>query len=536
MKKDSLKQSFLYSANELGNDLYSFVDFLKNNKLTVILCWFFLLFAYGIKLFWYSISIDTECIINSYEGLKYGWFGINRSGLILTKTLLRLVPFNPYVANFLMICMLFLCAMLLGFIFYFISKKFGTCPKFMPILPCVFITHPLFAEQFNFTLQCFEVSFGIFLMFLSVFLLTKWIFDPKNILHLVLGIIFLSYAFDSYQAIVFLYISVILAVYVFIYTNNLKSQQKRFDSGFFKKTAIRYSVTFCLSYAIYFAVSKLIHFVFNLKSEYTDNMILWGKESFLSNVRRILYYVKLTLIGDVFYSKVFIIILFIAVFYFFKFLFKKNHTNRVLYTLSFLALIGSPYFLCVILAISLIPRMQFSYQFFVAFMLFFAAQQMNPENFRYKFIRFITFIFSLYLSFFQSYRVAGLLYTDYMKYQCEVTLANKISERIDKLNIKNIKDVSVAFVGRLHPSTPCEIHGEVIDFSFFEADSTLIFGVSNRILNFMKTIGYNYKNPTISDCEKAQKIAKKMEPWPNSEAVRFEDGIVVVKLSNDFIE
>ena len=34
MKKYSLKQSFLYSANELGNDLYSFVDFLKNNKLT----------------------------------------------------------------------------------------------------------------------------------------------------------------------------------------------------------------------------------------------------------------------------------------------------------------------------------------------------------------------------------------------------------------------------------------------------------------------------------------------------------------------
>ena len=123
-----------------------------------------------------------------------------------------------------------------------------------------------------------------------------------------------------------------------------------------------------------------------------------------------------------------------------------------------------------------------------------------------------------------------------MKYQCEVTLANKISERIDKLNIKNIKDVSVTFVGRLHPSTPCEIHGEVIDLSFFEVDSTLIFGVSNRILDFMKMIGYNYKKPTISDCEKAQKIARKMESWPNSEAVRFEDGIVVVKLSNDFIE
>ena len=128
------------------------------------------------------------------------------------------------------------------------------------------------------------------------------------------------------------------------------------------------------------------------------------------------------------------------------------------------------------------------------------------------------------------------MYTDYMKYQCEIALASKISERIGKLDIENMKDIPVTFVGRLHPSTPCEIRGEVIDFSFFEADSNLIFGVSNRILNFMKTVGYRYKNPSISDCKKAQKIAKTMESWPNSEAIKFEDGIVVVKLSNDFIE
>lgn len=536
LKVGALKQNYLYSISELRKDICTFVDFLRNNKLTVVLCWFFILFSYGIKLFWYSISIDTECIINNYEGLKIGWFAINRSGLIFTKELLKLIPFNPYVANFLMLCTMFLFSILIGFIFYSVSKRFGIYSNFISILPCVFITHPLFAEQFNFTLQCFEVSFGLFLMFLSVFLVTRWIFDSKNILNLILGIIFLAWAFDSYQAIVFLYITVILAVCLFVYTNNLKNQQKEFDSKFFRKMASKYLITFCASYASYVFISKLIRVLFNLKSDYTDNIVRWGRDSLCNSVKQILYYVKLTLIGDVFYSKAFILILVLALFYFFKFLFFKNHTNKILYVLSFLALMGSPYFLCIILARPLIPRMQFSYQFVLAFMLFFAAQQMSSQNFKEKIAKFVTFIFSLYLSFFQSYRVAGLMYTDYMKYRCEIALAGEISERIGKLDIENMKDIPVTFVGRLHPSTPCEIRGEVIDFSFFEADSTFIFGVSNRILNFMKTVGYKYKNPSISDCKKAKKIAKTMESWPNTEAVKFEDGIVVVKLSNDFIE
>ena len=128
------------------------------------------------------------------------------------------------------------------------------------------------------------------------------------------------------------------------------------------------------------------------------------------------------------------------------------------------------------------------------------------------------------------------MYTDYMKYQCEIALASKISERIDKLDIENMKDIPVAFFGRLHPTTPCEIRGEVINLSFFEADSTFVFDISNRILDFMKTIGYDYKKPTTIDCKRAKEIAKTMKSWPNSEAIRFEDGIVVIKLSDDFIE
>ena len=105
---EKIKKLFSYNFSELKLDFYSFLDFLKKNKLTVVLCWFFLLFSYGIKLFYYSISIDTESMLTFKEGVIYSWIGINRFGLVFTKELLKLILFNPFVANFFMLLTAFL--------------------------------------------------------------------------------------------------------------------------------------------------------------------------------------------------------------------------------------------------------------------------------------------------------------------------------------------------------------------------------------------------------------------------------------------
>ena len=52
-----------------------------------------------------------------------------------------------------------------------------------------------------------------------------------------------------------------------------------------------------------------------------------------------------------------------------------------------------------------------------------------------KVIKYFALVLTIALSFTHAYRVSNLMYTDYMKYQSEVTLANKISERIDMLNL-----------------------------------------------------------------------------------------------------
>lgn len=521
---EKIKKLFSYNFSELKLDFYSFLDFLKKNKLTVILCWFFLLFSYGIKLFYYSISIDTEIALLDIESMLYWWYGINRCGLVFIKKLLGLVPLNPFVANFLMLLTAFLFLIFLSFIFYSLSLKFNFKPKGVFILPCVFIAQPLFAEQFNFTLQTFEISFAFLLMFLSVYLVTKWVFDQKLSLYLILSVLLLAWSFSCYQAVVFLYITVALSVFIFIYINNSKNSKNNVEKNFFRIFAIKYLLTFFFSFLLCNLVNFLIQQLFHIKVDYVNNMVMWNKEPFFKCLKGVLSYIKQTILGDgLFYSKFFLIILLMTSFVFFKFLFFKgrNNKNKILYSLAFFTFIGSPYFLAVFLGRPLIPRMQFSYQFVMAFVLFIFV-----NNFLNSYIlkRLIVF-FSLYFSLFFGYRAANMFYTDYMKYQSEVELANKISSRIENLDLKDINNTPVAIVGGYAhvPNTPVAINGEFINLSFFID--------RGRSMSFMKTIGYFYKYATDEEFLLAKKIAENMKVWPSPESVRYEQGIVVVKLS-----
>ena len=251
-------------------------------------------------------------------------------------------------------------------------------------------------------------------------------------------------------------------------------------------------------------------------------MVMWKKDSFFKCLKGILFYIKQTLLGDgLFYSKVFLVILLMALFVFFKFLFFKceNNKNKVLYTLAFLTFIGSPYFLAIFLGRPLIPRMQFSYQFVMAFTIFiFINNFLNSSILKKLFV-----VFSFYLSFIFGYKAANMFYTDYMRYQSEVALANKVSIRIDNLDLKNLNNIPVAIIGGFEhvPSTPVFINGETINLSFFWG----------RVIDFMKTIGYYYRNATDEEQLLAKKIAKNMKSWPSPESVKYEDGVIIVKLS-----
>lgn len=475
--------------------------------------------AYGIKLFYYSISIDTEVMLGNGEGQLYSWLSIGRFGLILTKKLLGLMPFNAYVANFFMLCTMLIFSLFLGFLFRFLRFEPNKKSKFEFIFSCVFITSPIFAEQFNFALQGFEVALASFFVSVAAFLVTKWVLDSKNVIHLILGTFLMVWGFASYQAVVFLYISIILSCYYFIYVSKIKNKIILQDE-FFKTAVIKYLLTFFCAYLLYFVVNKIIVLALGIKSSsYLSKMILWSKLNFWVCVRSVIGYM---LRGKIYICCSIIFIIFSVIN-----LFSKNK-DKILFIISSIFLVLSPFFLAFFLGQGLIARSQFSVQFITALALYFLLCQIDDK----RRLKNLVIFLSLCLTFVQSYKVSCYMYTDYMKYQSEVFLANKISTKIDALNLGTIPEYPVVFVGKIHPiNTPVELRGEVIGSSFFEWDNETDFGSNFRILGFMKSIGYPYKVPNQSEIDRGKKISRAMPVWPNNGAIKFTDNLIVVRLS-----
>lgn len=126
-----------------------------------------------------------------------------------------------------------------------------------------------------------------------------------------------------------------------------------------------------------------------------------------------------------------------------------------------------------------------------------------------------------------------MMYAEYMRYEYDVSLANKIDERINLLDIENNKEIPVVFDGMLvSPAVRNSSRGHNVGVSFFEWHwASNPTGVAHIALGFMKTLGYNnYRMPTDDECKKGLEIAKTMKVWPSPYAVKYEDGIVVVKL------
>ena len=95
--------SYKSNMEKIKKECNELLNFIKVHKTSFILTTFFTFIIYGIKLFNYSISIDTEVIISNYKYLLNSWYGIGRFSLGFLKFILGLTPFNYYLSNVLMI-------------------------------------------------------------------------------------------------------------------------------------------------------------------------------------------------------------------------------------------------------------------------------------------------------------------------------------------------------------------------------------------------------------------------------------------------
>lgn len=515
MNRGKLKSDVL----ELKSDILEFMKYCKENTLSIILIILFTLMTYGMKIFNYSISIDTEKLINEYDWQLDTWATFGRFGLVFTKKLFGLKPFNAYISCFMMVVAIVIFGITWSYVMSYFSFEKNKKSLINCVFPIIFITAPLFTEQFNFILQSFEVAFAIILCSIAVFFISKWTIKSNNNLYLIISIICMVWGFGTYQAIVALYISGALACYILIYIANKKGNVE-IDKNYFKISVIKYLVTFIIGYVGYYIVDKIVAALYGA-SKYVYGMIKWGTEPAIESIKNILRYVRYGLFGDgLFYSKVFLVCVLVLGVYAIVNIFSKGK-DKFLFLCATGVFIISPFLLSIYIGNGLIPRMQFNYQFVIATVLYLIIWMLKDKK-----AKGIIMIVALCIAMNQSYTVVRLFTSEQLKYEDDVKLAQEISEKIESLGLGEYPEYPVVLVGRHTSYIPDKVVGEFIGVSWFEFG-----GNSSRAIGFMKALGYNYIEATQEQISEGYEIAESMEAWPSTNSVQFKNGLIIVKLS-----
>lgn len=519
-----------FMKNFLQNEKRLFIEFINNSKILLSITGFFILLSYGIKMFYFDYSIDTEVIMNNYAEQMSDWLTVNRIGLVFTKFLLFHHRFNPYVANVLTFFTYAAVSVMLCYLVIRIlniqTKKLGVF-----ILSILFITHPIIAEQFNFTLQNFEVALAILFLVLSFFFSYYYIITNYKTFALV-SILLCVWSFLTYQSVYTFVIAGAVASFISI----LYRDQKENQVGNFKKyfiIIVKYALLFIAS----FVLSQLVAYVYNKiegvpSSSYLTRQILWGQLSFHEIIHRIKeQIVTVVFARSFFYNYGFLFSAIIVFFIIVRHLFQKN--KSVYYEIiGFVFLYLSPFILTILLGQGEAIRAQMpALEFVIAFNFYYIYLHIN-----HKFLQKCFVILCIFIAFNQSYVTANLLFSEHVKYEEDVRMADRINFQLDSMGIGDRKNYSLIILGKHEPENVMNLQGETLGHSFFAWDIGTKQGTSIRAVNFMRTLGYLFNSPTDKQLDYALSVEKKMSVFPAKGSIRVVKHAVIVKLSEPVLK
>ena len=478
--------------------------------------------VYGRQMYVINARIDTEVVINNPSDV-YNWLDIGRQGGIFTRLLFEQLNFNPYFATTLSFIILIIGMIIFSYLLYYVGDIKSSISTFIYI---TFFIHPIWVEQFYFTLQVLEIAVAILCTIISVLLSFIAITENKNSMKLV-SIILIIWAFSTYQLFMILFISLSIFSFILFYR---KLYLDRKDNYICIKLIIQLILLFIISVLINNIITKMF---FSNGAEYLTEQVRWGKDPINICIANVFNHIISVITGQgVFYSRIFIVsLIFAVVCLIYESVKMKNIKYKYLYILALIGLQTAPFLLTIYGATIPVYRAQFVLPFIIACNLGFIL--IVVRNFKY--IKFIAYLLCLSSIITQTQVVMRMQYTDDIRFQEDMRLGSDISNEI--LMITGGKDKPIAFVGvkkaELNPSC---IRGELIGMSIFDANSEVqphYLTSSDRICNLLKTMGINMRNVSEEQMYEARKIAYSMPVWPNNGSIIDSGEFVIVKLSED---
>lgn len=494
------------------------IEYIKKSKKTLLLILIVLIITYWGRLISNSFSIDTELYIQDYKSSFEWWFNLQRWGLVLLNKLFKVGPLVISFNTIITVIFIYIYSILFNYLFYInIDKKYQkNYFKYQSIFSLLFITNPIFAEQYNFLNQSLSVSLAICLIPISLILINR----NKCKVNYFISILLNAIAFGTYQAIIPLYISTVVACYFFRCVTLYKNEWKYL----FKQI-----IVFLISSIIYILISKILSEGNSyLQSGWAANGLMCLKY---------IYYVFIDMLrcNTIYYNIGYVIaLLLLLLSNIYLIVKKRNNTGTII---SSIGLALSPLYIMIITGVDQLKRTQFNYSFTIGFIFLSIFVLFYKENKIYKYIKVIVIVIAIGIIFSQSFITAELFYSDHVRFENDVTYANKIQSMIEEKKWYNEnQEYTLIFLGqKKNKGVNTYIEGEILGKSFFSFDYQYHYGVSQRANALFASQGYNYKKPTAEEFENAKKYAleKELKYMPSKDCIYNDNNLIIIRLSEE---
>ena len=527
--KETVRQVMNLHSNLLG-DVRSFVYYYSNNKIFIILVSFYLLFAYGFRVFNYSFTIDSEFAM--FVPQMDGWIRDGRFGIPLLKWMMGSLPLVPYIANFLAAFAMGVLALIWNYVLMVANPQVGSEKKAAILFTLLFVSFPSSVQYMNFSTYNLEVTIGQIFSVLAVYLISQWIFNKAPRVYIAYGILFMAGAFAIYQAMFTLYI-VGCCVYVLVHM----SAEEEGKVSNMKRVTEKYVITFIGGATLYYLLHKLSN-LYVQQFNYLDGFIGWGKIGFSMIADRLVLYAYDLLSGNSVYRGEFygasVMLGLLASYLLWR---KKKDKKQAWFLILLLMLVlFSPFLLPIALGGGVPIRSQLGLPLIIAVSayLFYLLCGASAT------VKRVLFLTCICISFYQASGIATLFYGEYMKEQLDVAMAHQIAHEIEVAKKDTTKAKNVFFMGKYKPV----FHQNAIRQQEMIGQSFFAHGDSGRISLLMQSLGYGKIVPviTVGDVlnfpkeryDQVKRDAHKMPAWPKPGFVLEQEDLIIVKLSDDF--
>ena len=489
-----------------------------------------LIICYGVKIFTYSFGIDTESFAFRYDAAMIEFVQSGRYSIFFFKKVFGIKPFVPQFSIALWIVSFAVYGIIGGlFASLFTKRKSGW---YTVLFSALLFSHPVFAEQFYFTHQAFEITLGMIGSLISAYLACFWCEQYKKTWAFVLSLLIAVVSFGCYQAVPALYIAEFFCyMYGFLSADRISNKWK---------FLLRAGAIMLLSAILYFGTDKIAHLLIHAENSYVGGMFGWKLSDPMPTIRMIAANLRMVITAqgpfyNLFYPVIAAVFLVLNLIALIRGKEERGAHGWKLFTAAVIAF--SPFFLMIFTGHAMIVRTQFVLPFVCAYMGVVSIDMVSTELEGVKKLagRILLIALATAAVFIQSQTINRLWNTAYITYQNDLLFANNLIHTIEEATGESLvhTDKKILFTGRYVPHKAANtLVGETIGKSFFEYDNHLEYmGSTYRIVGFYENIGYELWSASLEQAIEGQAIARTMPAYPKEGCVRVQDNLIIVKLS-----